>query len=239
MPFVLLRFLKCSFTAPIWCSGLASIQGLYNLLVYMSPKVREAKKSKRENLTWRQAFVKARMSKGRKTVEKSRRGISITNVSASLKQVLQNIRDITTSIVTSARWKKTNTKKSTASCPEDSAGALSLSYRSNESNSEEDYTVRKKSTSDDGTEEGCEEEILYQQCDELMEDFQPPEKIDLKSMKSCPAGALPLFYHDHRLDSRSSEEIYTQERSRPWMERSGKKRFRISAISSWIFYHHM
>ena len=44
---------------------LTPLQGLFNFLVFMSPKVRNAKRPRRgENLTWRQAFIKACMSKG-------------------------------------------------------------------------------------------------------------------------------------------------------------------------------
>ena len=42
------------------------LQGLFNFLVFMSPKVRNAKRPirGRKNLTWRQAFIKAYMSRG-------------------------------------------------------------------------------------------------------------------------------------------------------------------------------
>ena len=39
-------------------------EGLLNMIVYMSPKVRNAKKSKRQRVTWCHAIVKAWMSKG-------------------------------------------------------------------------------------------------------------------------------------------------------------------------------
>ena len=42
------------------------LQGLYNLVVYMSPKVRNARNMKRGKLPWRQAITKAWMSKGEK-----------------------------------------------------------------------------------------------------------------------------------------------------------------------------
>ena len=42
------------------------LQGLYNLIVYMSPKVRHARNTKRGKLPWRQAIVKAWMSRGEK-----------------------------------------------------------------------------------------------------------------------------------------------------------------------------
>ena len=40
------------------------LQGLFNLAIYMHPKILKAKASARENLTWWQAFVKAFWSKG-------------------------------------------------------------------------------------------------------------------------------------------------------------------------------
>ena len=40
------------------------LQGLYNLIVYMSPKVRHARNTKRGKLPWCQAIAKAWMSKG-------------------------------------------------------------------------------------------------------------------------------------------------------------------------------
>jgi hypothetical protein len=47
---------------------LGPLQGLFNFLVFMSPKVRNAKRPirGRRNLTWRQAFIKAYMSRGAK-----------------------------------------------------------------------------------------------------------------------------------------------------------------------------
>jgi hypothetical protein len=45
---------------------LSPLQGLFNFLVFMSPKVRNAKRPirGRKNLTWRQAFIKAYTSRG-------------------------------------------------------------------------------------------------------------------------------------------------------------------------------
>ena len=42
------------------------LQGLYNLVVYMTPKVRNARNTKRVKLPWRQAIAKVWMSKGEK-----------------------------------------------------------------------------------------------------------------------------------------------------------------------------
>ena len=63
MPFLLVLFRE-SFPAAIVVSSLGPLQGLYNLLVFMSPKMRNAKRSKKDNLTWCQAFVKAWLSRG-------------------------------------------------------------------------------------------------------------------------------------------------------------------------------
>ena len=57
-----------------------SLQRLFNFLVFMFPKVRNAKRSRRgeENLTWRQAFIKAYMSRGerrRRTVRNTWRDL--------------------------------------------------------------------------------------------------------------------------------------------------------------------
>jgi hypothetical protein len=54
------------------------LQGLFNFLVFMSPKVRNAKRPRRgENLTWRQAFIKAYMSRGER--RKTGRNLSSGN----------------------------------------------------------------------------------------------------------------------------------------------------------------
>eukprot|EP00554_Chaetoceros_debilis_P016327 CAMPEP_0194127228 /NCGR_PEP_ID=MMETSP0150-20130528/60410_1 /TAXON_ID=122233 /ORGANISM="Chaetoceros debilis, Strain MM31A-1" /LENGTH=209 /DNA_ID=CAMNT_0038821141 /DNA_START=1459 /DNA_END=2085 /DNA_ORIENTATION=+ len=41
------------------------LQGVYNLAIFMHPKILSAKRSKRDDLSWRQAFVKAFWSKGK------------------------------------------------------------------------------------------------------------------------------------------------------------------------------
>jgi hypothetical protein len=58
---------------------LGPLQGLFNFLVYMSPKVRNAKRPirGRENLSWRQAFIKAFMSRGER--RKTGRNLSSRN----------------------------------------------------------------------------------------------------------------------------------------------------------------
>lgn len=52
------------------------LQGAFNLAIYMYPSILSAKRSKRDNLTWSQAFVKAFWSKGRNKKEGCRRGLS-------------------------------------------------------------------------------------------------------------------------------------------------------------------
>ena len=42
------------------------LQGLYNFLVYMSPKVRNVRSMKRSKLPWHQAIMKALLSRGEK-----------------------------------------------------------------------------------------------------------------------------------------------------------------------------
>jgi hypothetical protein len=58
-------FLRQSYETLIFLAFLTPLQGLFNFLTFMSPKVRSAKRSRRgENLTWRQAFIKAYLSRG-------------------------------------------------------------------------------------------------------------------------------------------------------------------------------
>ena len=66
IPFIIYFFFHESHATLILHSCLNPLQGLFNLLVFMSPKVRNAKRPRRgrENLTWRQSFIKAYMSRG-------------------------------------------------------------------------------------------------------------------------------------------------------------------------------
>ena len=65
MPFMIVFFLQESYATLILLACLTPLQGLFNFLVFMSPKVRNAKRPRRgENLTWCQAFIKAYMSRG-------------------------------------------------------------------------------------------------------------------------------------------------------------------------------
>jgi hypothetical protein len=65
VPFMIAFFLLNSYETLILFGCLTPLQGLFNFLVFMSPKVRNAKRPRRgENLTWCQAFIKAYMSRG-------------------------------------------------------------------------------------------------------------------------------------------------------------------------------
>jgi hypothetical protein len=65
IPFMIAFFLLNSHATLLLAACLTPLQGLFNFLVFMSPKVRSAKQPRRgENLTWRQAFIKAYMSRG-------------------------------------------------------------------------------------------------------------------------------------------------------------------------------
>jgi hypothetical protein len=65
IPFMIVYFVNPSRAILILHACLTPLQGLFNFLVFMSPKVRSAKCSRiGENLTWRQAFIKAYMSRG-------------------------------------------------------------------------------------------------------------------------------------------------------------------------------
>ena len=64
IPFYILFFVINNNTTTIMQASLQPLQGLYNLIVYMSPKVRTARNTKRGKLPWRQAIFKAWKSKG-------------------------------------------------------------------------------------------------------------------------------------------------------------------------------
>ena len=63
--FMIINFLHESHATLILNACLTPLQGLFNFLVLMSPKVRNTKRPRRgENLTWYQAFIKAFTSRG-------------------------------------------------------------------------------------------------------------------------------------------------------------------------------
>ena len=64
IPFFILFFAVRNKATNVLQAILQPLQGFYNLIVYMSPKVRNARNKKRGILPWRQAIAKAWMSKG-------------------------------------------------------------------------------------------------------------------------------------------------------------------------------
>jgi len=65
MPFMIVFFLQESYATLILLACLTPLQGLFNFLVFMSPKVRNVKRPRRgENLNWCRASIKAYMSRG-------------------------------------------------------------------------------------------------------------------------------------------------------------------------------
>uniref|UniRef100_A0A7S3PXH6 Uncharacterized protein n=1 Tax=Chaetoceros debilis TaxID=122233 RepID=A0A7S3PXH6_9STRA len=52
------------------------LQGVYNLVIFMHPKVLSAKRSKRDKLSWRQSFVKAFWSRGTQRKKNKERNLS-------------------------------------------------------------------------------------------------------------------------------------------------------------------
>ena len=107
---------------------LTPLQGLFNFLVFMSPKVRSAKQPRRgENLTWRQAFIKAYMSRGeRRRTDRNlssgntRTGTTSSSVLSSLKRTITRYTKgnesnaITTNHQSSSIAKKDNTVQSSS-----------------------------------------------------------------------------------------------------------------------------
>ena len=66
------------------------LQGLYNLIVYMSPKVRNARNKKRAKLPWCQAITKAWMSKGEE--DRAILGCRDTNASSMRQRLTASLR---------------------------------------------------------------------------------------------------------------------------------------------------
>ena len=65
IPFYIMLFVFRFYHFSSVLTGILSpLQGLYNLIVYMSPKVRHARNTRRGKLPWCQAIAKAWMSKG-------------------------------------------------------------------------------------------------------------------------------------------------------------------------------
>ena len=66
-PMLIFLFAPSHFTGFL-VSGIAPLQGFFNIIVYMAPKVRNAKNSKRQKITWPQAIWKVWTSKGNRPV---------------------------------------------------------------------------------------------------------------------------------------------------------------------------
>ncbi len=68
---------------------LTPLQGLFNFLVLMSPKVRNTKRPRRgENLTWYQAFIKTFTSRG----ERRRTGRDLSSRTGSRLSLMQRVK---------------------------------------------------------------------------------------------------------------------------------------------------
>ena len=77
-PYILYYFSKTEI--PLVLPIFTPLQGLYNLIVYMSPKVRSAHISRIRKVSWREAIVKAWLSKGE---ERKGRGFRPRNIQSS------------------------------------------------------------------------------------------------------------------------------------------------------------
>ena len=129
IPFMIAFFLLNSHATLLLAACLTPLQGLFNFLVFMSPKVRSAKQAPRrgENLTWRQAFIKAYMSRGeRRRTDRNlssgntRTGTTSSSVLSSLKRTITRYTKgnesnaITTNHQSSSIAKKDNTVQSSS-----------------------------------------------------------------------------------------------------------------------------
>jgi hypothetical protein len=95
IPFAIAFFFLKSDATLILASCLTPLQGLFNFLVFMSPKARNAKRSirGRKNLTWRQAFIKAYMSRGeRMRIDRNLSSRNTNRASGSIVSLLQRVR---------------------------------------------------------------------------------------------------------------------------------------------------
>jgi hypothetical protein len=97
------------------------LQGLFNFLVFMSPKVRNAKRPirGRKNLTWRQAFIKAYTSRGerRKTGRnlRSRNTRAGSRLSAWKQRVRRSLKSFLSRTRSTTR-RDTRSNESNAAC---------------------------------------------------------------------------------------------------------------------------
>ena len=90
IPYIMDTLLRRYYAGEILFACLTPLQGLYNFLVFLSPKVRSAKRSKRNKLTWGQAFIKAYMSKGERRRTEGNTRINSNRGNLSLQQRFRN-----------------------------------------------------------------------------------------------------------------------------------------------------
>ena len=147
------------------------LQGLFNFLVFMSPKVRSAKRSRRgeENLTWRQAFIKAYMSRGerrrrtvRNTTSRNTRGSGISwqqRLQRFLKNRTTTPRD---SINESSALHVTTNHQGHSNPEQDGAAAENLPssnhFPADDLKDVEENTLKPKELANTDEDEKCEEE---------------------------------------------------------------------------------
>ena len=98
IPFLVLFFVTANNTSVTITSITQSLQGLYNIVVYMSPKVRHARNTKRGKLRWYKAIAKAWMSRGEKdrTIGSRRQLRTVATTSSnsfSLRHSIQRLRN--------------------------------------------------------------------------------------------------------------------------------------------------
>ena len=133
IPFMIPFFFLNSNATLILASCLTPLQGLFNVLAFMSPKVRSAKQPRRgKSLTWCQAFIKAYMSRGER--RRTGRNLSSGNMTrtggswASLKQRVQRSLNSLLSRTSSTRDTRSNqsnacTTKNDQSSPNQKQGS--------------------------------------------------------------------------------------------------------------------
>ena len=94
IPVYIFLFVISSNVTRVMAAVLHPLQGLYTLIVYMSPKVRNARNTKRGKLPWFQAIAKAWMSKGEKDrAIVSRRYIKTSSLRPRLQSRLSQFMD--------------------------------------------------------------------------------------------------------------------------------------------------
>jgi hypothetical protein len=151
---LIVRMLLDEFRIPeILIAIFTPLQGLFTFLAYMAPKVRNAKRSKRENLTWFQAFIKAYISRGDR---RSTRNTSLTSNRSST--TYQKMKKFVTRRSVSRRSERdttamTNTRPTTQGASE---LPTHVTRRSVSRRSERDTSNKKPRAADE--EEKCEEQ---------------------------------------------------------------------------------